>query len=426
MLKLYALNRRLFIRNASLAGMMPLGFPALSMPSESEFSDVFESNDDELWSRVQAAYPVSATIINLNNGGVSPHPRSVAEALDTYQRMSNEAPSYYMWRILDRGRESLRESLATLAGCESGEIAIHRNATEALETIIFGLPLKAGDEIVCGIYDYPNMMNAWKQREMRDGIIMKKAVIPAPCESEKELIRAYTSLFSEKTKLVHLTHVINWNGQVLPVKEIAAEAKKRGIEVLVDGAHSFTHIQYILSELGCDYWGTSLHKWLSAPFGTGMMYIRKDKISKIWPLLAPEKPDSDDIRKFEALGTRSFPIEQAIGHAIRFHYTIGSDRKEKRLRYLRNYWLDRVKDLPGINIYSPLSEKFSSAITTIGFDGMQASEIEAKLFEYSKIHVTTIQYEKINGVRITPHVYTTLQDLDILIKTLNKISRKGQ
>ena len=243
------------------------------------------ASDEDFWYWVQQSYTVSSSMINLNNGGVSPQPKVVQDAFVKYNELCNEAPSFYMWRILDKGREPLRNKLADLAGCSPEEIAINRNSTEALNSVIFGLDLKAGDEVVLTKYDYPNMINAWKQREKRDGIKLVWLDFKLPIEDEKSIVSQFENAFTDKTKVAHITHMINWTGQLMPIKAIAAAAHKKGIEVIVDGAHTFAHIDYKISDLGCDYFGTSLHKWLCAPFGTGMLYIKKDKIKNVWPLL---------------------------------------------------------------------------------------------------------------------------------------------
>ncbi|MGA1545163.1 MAG: aminotransferase class V-fold PLP-dependent enzyme, partial [Saprospiraceae bacterium] len=261
------------------------------------------ATDETFWYQIQQSYTVSPTIMNLNNGGVCPQPRVVQEAVERYNRLSNEAPSHFMWHILDRGREPLRRNLAELAGCDPEEIAINRNSSEALETIIFGLPLKAGDEVVLTKQDYPNMINAWKQREQRDGIVLKWLDFQFPMEDKTSIVDTFVKAFTNQTKLVHITHIINWCGQILPVKEIANEAKERGIEVLVDAAHTFAHLNYKIPDLNADYFGTSLHKWLCAPFGSGMLWVRKEKIKKVYPLFAAPDPNSENIRKFEHLGT---------------------------------------------------------------------------------------------------------------------------
>ncbi len=350
-----------------------------------------------------------------------PSPRATMDALDYYNRMCGEAPSFYMWRTLEDGREPLRYNLAEAAGVSPDEIAINRNATESLNSIIFGLNLKAGDEVVLSKYDYPNMMNAWKQREKRDGIKLVWVDLDLPSENEDYLTNAYVSKFSSKTKVVHLTHVINWNGQILPVRKIADRARAQDIEVLVDAAHSFAVLDYKIPDLGCDYWGTSLHKFLCGPFGSGMMWIRKDKIPGVWPLLSSPEPASDNIRKFESLGTRSFPIEMAIGYSLDLHNLIGAARKQQRLHFLKNYWMQQVRDVPGIKFYTSPKPECSCAIGNFGIEGKKAIEITTELFNKWKIHTVAIEWEKINGVRVTPNVYTTTEELDKLVMAMKKL-----
>ena len=364
--------------------------------------------DEDYWAVIQQAYTVNPNIINLNNGGVSPSPKVVQDALERYNRLANEGPSYYMWRILDQGREPLREKLAELAGCNANEIAINRNATEALNTVIFGLNLKTGDEVVGTKQDYPNMINAWKQRSMRDGIIYKQINFNFPIEDDDVIVNTYSEAISPKTKLLHITHMVNWSGQLMPVKKIARMAHAKGIEVLVDGAHSFGLIDFKISDLDADYFGTSLHKFLSAPIGSGMLWIKENKIKNIWPLVCNDKPDSADIRKFETLGTRSFPIEQAIGEAINFHNAIGSKRKQERIHYLKNYWASAVKQNPKVKIHTSLNPKYSCAICGVTVKGLTPAELENQLFNKYKIHTVGIVWENISCVRVTPHVYTSL------------------
>jgi len=333
-------NRRSFINKVSKFSASAI-FAGLTTPVWSKnlekavnaslhISPADLATDEEFWYTIQQAFTVSPSLINLNNGGVSPAPKTVQDAMKRYYDYSNEAPSYYMWRILDQGREPLRRNLAKLAGCNVEEIAINRNSSEGLETIIFGLPLKAGEEVVGALQDYPNVINAYKQREIRDGIKMKWISLELPSEDENYLVSQYVNAFTRKTKVVHITHIINWNGQILPVKKIAQEAHKRGIEVVVDGAHSFAHFDFTIPDLDCDYFASSLHKWLYAPIGTGLLYVKKEKIKSIYPLFATsDNPLKDDIRKFENLGTRPFFIEQAIGKAIEFHEMIDKSIADK-------------------------------------------------------------------------------------------------
>ncbi|NUM50315.1 MAG: aminotransferase class V-fold PLP-dependent enzyme [Flavobacteriales bacterium] len=423
-------KRREFLKQAGIAGSLLSLAPLSSMATSFTHGSLGltgiplspPSADNDFWAWVQEAYTESPSLINLNNGGVSPQPKTVQEVFEHYNRMCNEAPSYYMWRILDKGRESLRTKLADLAGCNTEEICINRNTTEALGTVVFGINLKKGDEVVLSKYDYPNMMNALKQREKRDGIVLKWVELDMPTENEELIVKKYTEQFTPNTKLVLITHIINWTGQILPVKKIADTAKAKGIEVMVDGAHSFAHLQFRINELNCDYFGSSLHKWLCSPFGSGLLYVRKEKIKNLWPIFPSDNPQSEDIRKFEALGTRSFATEQAISQAIDFHNAIGAKRKEDRLRFLKNYWMEKVKPMKGVKFYTSAKPEFSCALTTIGIEGKDAGELESSLLSKYNIHTTPVKYEKVNGVRITPHVYTKLSDLDRLVNAFKELT----
>jgi selenocysteine lyase/cysteine desulfurase len=382
------------------------------------------STEEDFWYYIQQSFTSSSGMINLNNGGVSPAPKTVQDAMKRYYDMTNEAPSYFMWRVLDLGREPLRKNLARLSGCSPEEIAINRNSSEGLETVIFGMQLKAGDEVVASKQDYPNMINAYKQREKRDGIKVKWINLELPSEDENYLVQQYVNAFTPRTKVVHITHVINWNGQILPVRKIADEAHKRNIEVIVDGAHSFAHFEFKIPDLGADYFATSLHKWLYAPIGTGMLYVKKGNIKKVYPLFASgEDPLRDDIRKFETLGTRPFFIEQAIGEAVTFHDMIGSERKEKRLHYLKNYWMEKLANIPAMKLNTSLKPKFGCAIGNILVEGKTPAELEKFLFEKYKIHTVSIEWENIKGVRITPNVYTTTKNLDELVEGIIAFSK---
>ena len=329
-----------------------------------------------------------------------------------------------MWRVLDLGREPLREKLADLAGALPEEIAINRNATEALNTVIYGLRLKAGDEVIGTKQDYPNMINAWKQRQNREGIVYKQISFDFPIEDDEAIVNAFESAITPKTKLLHVTHMINWVGQIMPVKKIAQMAHSKGIEVLVDGAHSFGLLDFKIPELECDYFGTSLHKFLSAPIGSGMLWIKKEKIKNTWPLICNDNPESEDIRKFETLGTRSFAIEQAIGEAVNFHNAIGPERKQKRIHYLKHYWASAVIEVAKVKIHTSLGPKYSCAICGVTVDGMTPGQLDTELYNKYKIHTVGIVWENISCVRITPHVYTKLKDLDKLVRAIREIAAK--
>jgi len=429
-----ATNRRRFLQKAGTLSATAL-FASITKPAWSRnlekalrksegVSPGDLATEEDFWYYIQQSFTGSPGLINLNNGGVSPAPIPVEEAAKRFYDYSNEAPSYNMWRILDQGREPLRKNLARLAGSGAEEIAINRNSSEGLETVIFGLQLKAGDEVVAARQDYPNMVNAYNQRQKRDGIKMEWVNLELPSEDENYLAEQYIKAFTSKTKLVHITHIINWNGQILPVRKIADEAHKRGIEVIVDGAHSFAHFSFKIPDLGCDYFASSLHKWLFAPIGSGMLYVKKEKIKNIYPLFATsDDPLKDDIRKFENLGTRPFFIEQAIGKALEFHEMIGSERKEKRLCYLKNYWMEKVKDLPKVKINTSLDPKWGCAIGNVAIEGKKPADLEAFLFDKYKIHTVSIEWENIHGVRITPSVYTTIGNLDLLVEGITTFAK---
>ncbi len=408
-----SLTKPAWSKNLDNALRQAEGIPAADLAAEEDF-----------WYYIQQAFTGSPGMINLNNGGVSPAPKTVQDAMKRYYDLSNEAPSYYMWRVLDKGREPLRSNLATLAGCSPEEIAINRNSSEGLETIIFGLQLKAGDEVVAARQDYPNMINAWKQREMRDGIKVNWINLELPSEDESYLVDQYVKAFTPKTKVVHVTHIINWNGQILPVKKIAKEAHKKGIEVIVDGAQSFAHFDFKIPDLECDYYAASLHKWLYAPIGSGLLYVKKEKIKNIYPLFATsENPLKDNIRKFENLGTRPFFIEQAIGKAIEFHDMIGSERKEKRLHYLKNYWMEKVKDIPKVKLNTSMHPKWGCAIGNMAIEGKKTQELDLFLLDEYKVHVVGIEWENIHGIRVTPNVYTTTKNLDVLVEGIKAFAK---
>jgi selenocysteine lyase/cysteine desulfurase len=381
------------------------------------------AQDEDYWSVIQRGYSVNPDIINLNNGGVSPSPIVVQQAVERYNQLSNEGPSYYMWGILDQGREPLRQKLATLAGAKPGEIAIDRNSTEALNTIIYGLPLKAGDEVIGTKQDYPHMIEAYRQRALRDGIVYKQISFDFPLEDDDTIVKAYEQAITPRTRLIHVTHMVNWVGQTMPVAKISDMAHAHGIEVLADGAHSFGLMDFRIPDLRCDYFGTSLHKFLSAPIGTGMMWVREDKIENLWPLTCATDPHSADIRKFEDLGTRSFPLEQGIGEAINFHEGIGSRRKQERIFYLKNYWATRVQSMPKVKLHTSLRPEYSCAICGVSIDGLTPAQLSGALFDRWKIHTVGIVWENISCVRITPHVYTRVDDLDTLVSAIGELAR---
>lgn len=381
--------------------------------------------DEDFWAQIQQSFSVTRGIINLNNGGVSPSPRIVTEALIRYIWQQEDATAYTMWQILEPQTETIRTGLAEIFGCDREEIAITRNASESLEVLLMGLDLKSGDEILTTTQDYPRMLTTLRQRELREGLKLKLIKIPLAPKDVNEIAAAFEKAVSPKTKLILVSHQINLTGQINPVKAVCEMARARGIETIVDGAHSFAQFDFKQADLGCDYFGTSLHKWLYAPKGTGMLYVRKEKIPKVWALMASEKKQAGDIRKFEEIGTHSAAPHLAIGEAILFHNAIGAKRKEARLRYLSRYWMNRLKDVPNIKFNTSFDDKQSCAIANFQIGNSDPGAIVSYLMANHKIFTTPIIHEEFKGVRITPNVYTTLWELDRFTEVVEQTARKG-
>ena len=430
--------------------------------------------DEDFWRGIRDAFDIDTSIINFNNGGCSPSPRVVQECLARQQKFANTAPSYHMWKTLDPEIEGVRSRLAKMFGCDPEELAITRNASESLQTCIFGLPLGPGDEIIATVYDYPRMLNTFRQLERREGVkVVKVDVSPTPA-SKQELVDAYANAITTKTRMILVQHVAFMNGQIYPVKEICelgksepprpdewrgegaggegysdsplhfrdgscpqmgrgqGEGKLRDIPVIVDGAHAFGQIPFknlptpgsFLTDpsprtgiaerggeaIGCDYYGTSLHKWLMAPVGTGFLYVKRDKIRDLWPLMAAADAQDDDIRKFEEIGTHQAAVHNAIDEAITFHEMIGPERKAARLLYLRSRWTSKLEGIPGVRFLTNLSDEDSCAITTVAIDGVDPQELSKWLEEEHRI--ITAPIPELGGIRITPTVYSTVAEVD--------------
>jgi isopenicillin-N epimerase len=381
--------------------------------------------DESFWSVVQRAFNVDRSLINLNNGGVSPSPAAVQDAMRRYLELSNQAPAYTMWRLLEPGRESVREALARAFGCDPEEIAITRNASESLESCQLGLDLAAGDEVLTTTHDYPRMITTFKQMERRSKIVVKQFKIPAPLDDPADVVRGFAANITPRTRMILVSHMVFLTGQVLPVREVVRLGEAHGIPVIVDGAHSFAHLDFTLADLGCSYFGTSLHKWLHAPHGTGMLFVRKDKIPGVWPLM-PAPPELDaNIRKFEEIGTHPAANALAIADALLFHGGIGARRKEARLRYLRDRWVTRLQATGKVKLYTNLKQGWSGGIATFGIDGVDPAALEKFLWDKHRIFVVTIKHEEILGLRVSPSDYTTLDEIDRFGDAVEEFIRKG-
>lgn len=381
--------------------------------------------DEDFWAAIQQSFSITRGIINLNNGGVSPSPRIVTEAFVRYTWQQEDATAYTMWQILEPQSETVRAGLAEIFGCDTEEIAITRNASESLETLLFGLDLKSGDEILTTTQDYGRMINTLKQRERREGLKLNLIPIPIAPKDINDLATPFERAITPRTKLIMIAHQINLTGQIMPVRKVCEMARARGIETIVDGAHAFAQFDFKRDDLQCDYYGTSLHKWLYAPKGTGLLYVKKDKIPKVWPLMASDEKQTSDIRKYEEIGTHSAAMKLAIGEAIAFHNAIGGKRKEARLRYLSRYWMNKLKDVPKIGFNTSFDDNQSCAIANVKVDGIDPVKIGSYLMSKHKIFTTPIVHEEFTGIRITPNIYTMLWELDRFCKHMTEIATKG-
>jgi len=384
------------------------------------------ARDESFWFHVQEAFDVDRSLLNLNNGGVHPAPRVVMQALHRYLDFANAAPTVNSWGYIRTRREYIRQKIAEVFGCSAEEIAITRNVTESLQIALLGIDLKPGDEIITTTHDYPSMKNALFQREKREGVKVKLVPFPYPAKNKKQLVDCFAENITPRTKMILVCHITNLTGQIFPIREICQLARERGIEVVIDGAHSFGHFVFEQKDLDCDIYGGNLHKWMMAPIGTGFLYVKKEKIKKIWPLFPSPEPQGDDIRKFEHYGTHPEPIWLAIGEAITFHQTLGPKRKEERLRYLKNYWAQALAKLPGVRILTSFDPAMACGLGSFTVEGMDMTRLAQVLMDKHRIHTTAGTLpDGVSFMRITPSVYTTLQELDYFIEVVSHYIRSG-
>lgn len=384
-----------------------------------------EPDDEEFWLRVREGFAIDPNIANFNNGGCSPAPRVVQDALRRQIEYANQAPSYYMWQHLEPEIEGVRKRLAATFGCDAEEMAITRNASESLEICLLGFDLQPGDEVLTTTMDYPRMITTIKQRERRDGVKMVQVDPPAVPSSPAELVAKFESGITSKTKLMLVSQVCFMNGQIYPVRQVVELGRKHGIPVIVDGAHAFAQFPFNRDKLGCDYYGTSLHKWLMAPMGTGFLSVRREKIDGLWSMMASVVEQSKDIRKFEEIGTHPAATHNAIGDAITFHELLGAERKAARFRYLRKRWVDAVQELDNVAFHTNLNPEHSCAITTVEIKGIKPPDLQSWLLTKHQIYTTTIAHPQFGGIRVTPNVYATVGEVDRFAAAMRTAAKQG-
>jgi len=429
-------SRRQFLKGLSL-GLSSVGMFGLERKEaaaafakkreEIKNSTAFEiARDESYWFHAQQAFDIDRSIINLNNGGVHPAPRIVIDAVKRYMDWSNGAPVLNSWRYMRPRKELIRKKIADMFGCSPEEIALVRNVTEALQIALLGLNLKAGDEVLTTLHDYPSMKNALYQREKREGIVVKTFNFHYPLENLNVLTDMFEKNITPKTRMILMCHITNLTGQIFPVRDICQLARKYGIEVVIDGAHAFAHFEFKQKDLDCDIYGANLHKWMMAPIGTGFLYVKKDRIKDIWPLFPAPEPLGDDIRKFEHVGTQPEALKLAVGEAITFHNGLGGANKQERLRYLRDYWAKKLEKLRGVRILTSYSPEQSCGIGTFTVDHIDIPKLSEVLFEKHKIYTISVGIPKDTvGIRMTPSVYTTLRELDIFIEAVDHYITNG-
>ncbi len=381
--------------------------------------------DEGFWHDVQQAFSVDRSLVNLNNGGVSPSPAVVQAAMKRHLDYSNTAPPYSMWQVLEPQREPVRARLARQFGCHTEEIALTRNASEGLQVCQLGFDLEPGDEVLTTTQDYPRMITTFEQRERREGIKLVRFPIPIPCEDPQEIVHRFAERITPRTRLILMCHMINITGQILPVAAVARLARERGIPLVVDGAHTFAHFPFRQADLDCDYYATSLHKWLFAPHGTGMLYVKRDRIPELWPLMAAPGAMDDDIRKFEEIGTHPAANYLAIAEALTFHQGIGGERKAARLVYLRDRWAKRLVEHDRVRLHTSLEPGFACGIATVQIDGVDSLELAAELWRDHRILVVGIKHPEFEGIRVSPSVYTTSEEIDRFADALEAVARRG-
>jgi len=426
-------TRRQFIQRLALGGgftVAMLHSDALAIVAETVSGLTPEDSPERLadqewfWSRIQSAFALDRTIIHLNSGGCSASPQTVHSAFKRYLDHSNQAPSYYMWKHLRPDKEGVRTKIARRFGCDREEIAITRNTSEAMEIAQFGMDLAPGDEVLVTTQAYGRMMTTWDQRVRRDKIVLEKVKIPVPLMSDDDYVSRIEEAITPKTRVILVMHMINLTGQITPVKKVCRIAHARGIPVMCDGAHTFSHFPFTLADLDCDYFGTSLHKWTYAPVGTGFLYVCRDRIEKTWPLMAADESIDGDIRKFEEIGTHPAANINAIAEALIFNEGIGIDRKAARFRYLHKRWIERLRRFENVRFRINIDDPTHwCGLVNVCIDGVDVNKLCSYLFDKYRIYVIAIDHEECRGIRVTPNVYTTTSEIDLFAEAMEKVAR---
>lgn len=421
------MDKRTFLKNASLLGLGKIGaIPALGRMADTLSAIPAAGADTEdYWAQVRNGYKLKSDYINLENGYYCIQPQEILDKYINHIREVNLQGAYYMRTVQFENKHAMAAKLAVLAGCSVNDLIITRNTTESLDMIIAGIDWKPGDEAVMAHQDYGAMLDMFKQVGRRHGVVNKLISVPANPTSDDEVVEAYAKAITPKTRLLMVCHMINITGHILPVRKICDMAHSKGVQVLVDGAHALAHIQFSIPELNCDYYGCSLHKWLSVPIGAGLLYVRREHVAKIWPLLGEEGKLQDDILRLNHTGTHPPATDLTIADAIDYYYRMGAARKEDRLRYLQQYWTTKVRHMSHLVLNTPQDPMRACAIANVGVKGIKPALMAETLLKKYGIYTVAIDNEVagVQGCRITPNVYTTTQELDVLVKALEDMDK---
>ena len=421
-------SRRSFLTHVAAAAAVPLLGPRTLDAIERELEPFAAlapqaaASTQDFWDQIRRVFPIPADYVHLENGYSSPQPAPTFEAFGRHQQTINRDLSLYMRRRQATEVAGVLKELAALAGVPDTELVITRNTTESLGTVIHGLDFAPDDEAVMCDQDYGSMLEQFRQQAKRRGLKCVEVDVPLHPGSDAQIVDVYARAITPRTKVLLVSHMINITGHILPVKAIADMAHARGVAVIVDAAHSFAHVNYQIPDLGGDYLGASLHKWLCTPLGAGLLHVRKDKVASVWPLFGDTTRADDDIRKLDRRGTQPIWTILAISDAIRFHRMIGAERKEARLRFLQEYWTTRVRDIPKVYLNTPSGPR-ACAIANAGVTGMTPQQLATTLFDKYRVYTVAINTGPVKGVRVTPHLYTTTADLDALVNALREIGR---
>ena len=417
------MDKRRFIKSLGALSFSPL----ISASKLTDFEPISKTlpvidNEDELWKTVRSHYTLKDEYANLESGYYNIIPNPILEHFINHVKHVNIEGSFYMRNDLNKNKDRVTSELANIVGSSPDQIAITRNATESLDLVISGFPWKKGDEAIYAKQDYGTMKEMFEQISDRYGVVNKIISIPNHPKNDEEIVSLYESQITSKTKLIMVCHMINITGQILPVKKICEMAHSYGVEVMVDGAHCVGHFDFSIDDFNCDYYGSSLHKWLATPLGAGLLYVNKNKTHRIWPLLANGNTNKSDIKRLNHIGTHPVHTDLAISNSIDYLKWIGMERKEKRMRFLQRYWSDKLRNVNNVIVNTPIDIDRSCGIGNVGLTNMSPSKMEDLLFEKYKIFTVAIDYANVKGCRISPNIFTTTKELDTFVDAVKELS----